>query len=475
MFICTVSFLILFVMFVHYRKKGFRLEDHSILPFFKRWRKAYLEKEQIRILSFVSILFPTQEPEEKMLKLREQRYYKVLIGILLVLFLGMVRELSVCSKGNSFLKENTLLRPKPSEGSTSYTIKVGSQGMEEKEYTIKIEEEEYDEEERTKAFTRAKEYLDLVFLGENESREDVRYPLSLVKTIKDESMTVSWILDEKGIINKDGSISEENLAEEQDNITIQAVIKYRDFEEAVSYDLCVRATEKTAAELFYESWEGALNQILGTTKEEAYVPLPDKIMGQEVTYQEKKENPSILFFLLAIMTGFLLGKQSEQELSAMKKKREEEMMMDYPGLVNKLVLLLGAGMTIDGAFETIRVSYQRQVSENPLKKRYAYEEICRMQKEIKNGKSGIAAYEAFGRRAQCSTYLRFSTLLAQNVRKGSNHILGLLELEAVEAYEKRKERAKRKGEEAGTKLLAPMLLQLLLVMALIMIPAFLSF
>ena len=50
-----------------------------------------------------------------------------------------------------------------------------------------------------------------------------------------------------------------------------------------------------------------------------------------------------------------------------------------------------------------------------------------------------------------------------------------LDREATEAFEERKNRAKELGEEAGTKLLFPMLMMLLVVLIIVMVPAFISF
>ena len=51
----------------------------------------------------------------------------------------------------------------------------------------------------------------------------------------------------------------------------------------------------------------------------------------------------------------------------------------------------------------------------------------------------------------------------------------LLEKEALEAWDERKRKARVMGETAATKLLVPMIMMLVVVMAIIMIPAFLSF
>ena len=50
----------------------------------------------------------------------------------------------------------------------------------------------------------------------------------------------------------------------------------------------------------------------------------------------------------------------------------------------------------------------------------------------------------------------------------------MLKLEAIQAFEERKARAKRLGEEAGTKLLLPMFLMLAIVLVIVIVPAFLS-
>ena len=72
-------------------------------------------------------------------------------------------------------------------------------------------------------------------------------------------------------------------------------------------------------------------------------------------------------------------------------------------------------------------------------------------------------------------YMRFSSLITQNLRKGAEGILVILEKEAYESMTERKQAALRAGEKAGTKLLFPMILMLGLVMSIIMVPAFMSF
>ena len=50
----------------------------------------------------------------------------------------------------------------------------------------------------------------------------------------------------------------------------------------------------------------------------------------------------------------------------------------------------------------------------------------------------------------------------------------MLKLESIQAFEERKARAKKLGEEAGTKLLFPMFLMLAVVLIIVIVPAFMS-
>ena len=107
--------------------------------------------------------------------------------------------------------------------------------------------------------------------------------------------------------------------------------------------------------------------------------------------------------------------------------------------------------------------------------RISYEEIAETCRELQGGMPEIQAYERFGNRCPASEYKVLSVLLIQNLKKGNQSILLLLEREAAEALEERKRQARIQGEQASSKLIFPMLLQLVIVLTILMFPAFLSF
>lgn len=104
--------------------------------------------------------------------------------------------------------------------------------------------------------------------------------------------------------------------------------------------------------------------------------------------------------------------------------------------------------------------------------RYAYEEMKYARQKMKNGYSECQAYLDYGKRCGIHSYIKFGNLLEQNIRKGTKGLSEILESEVNDAYEERKALARKKGEEAGTKLLLPMGIMLVISMAIIIIPAF---
>jgi len=65
--------------------------------------------------------------------------------------------------------------------------------------------------------------------------------------------------------------------------------------------------------------------------------------------------------------------------------------------------------------------------------------------------------------------------MSQNVRKGGEYFMQMLREEVGEAFAQRKALARKRGEEAGTKLLLPMIMMLGIVLIIIVVPAFMSF
>jgi len=157
---------------------------------------------------------------------------------------------------------------------------------------------------------------------------------------------------------------------------------------------------------------------------------------------------------------------TDRELDKQIKKKRTGIQMDFPDFLNKLTLLINAGMTISKAWERIVLNNKK---ESPL-----YEELSIVLAEVNSGTSEQRAYEEFAKRCRTPEITRFVSVILQNLRKGNTEVVSVLRVFANECWEMRKNTAKRLGEEASTKLLLPMMLMFFAILLIVITPAILA-
>ena len=176
-----------------------------------------------------------------------------------------------------------------------------------------------------------------------------------------------------------------------------------------------------------------------------------------------------VFFLGLIAAGaswFLF----DYDLQKRNRERKKQMEAEYPAIVSKLSLYLGAGMNLNKAFaKTAREGVQKK-NPNPV-----YEEMQLALGEMADGITEADSYIRFGKRTGLQRYIRLGTLLTQNLKKGNAVLLVQLKNEAFLSMQEHTAGLRKTGEEMGTKLLLPMLMMMGMTMMLIIVPAFLSF
>ena len=143
--------------------------------------------------------------------------------------------------------------------------------------------------------------------------------------------------------------------------------------------------------------------------------------------------------------------------------------MDYPELVSKLNILISAGLTIKASLNRIVHDYDKN---HPNHSRYLYKELKVSLLQLQNGSSEGLVYSQFGQRLGIPCYIKFGSLLEQNLRKGTKELSYLLSTEVCIANNEKKHSLLKRGEEASTKLLMPMMLMFLSILILVLFPAF---
>ena len=398
---------------------------------------------------------------------------------LIILFFGMVLTSVIDIKGNDneYIEKGNLLK-REEAGEKDYkvflsvNIEDDNSENEIKEYEINVKSREYSNEELTDMLPSFEGELEKAFLGDNKDTDFVCHDVVPVKEIKGYPFSVTYTWDEKNVINRNGEICD-SVPSEGTIVIINTVITYDDFCSDYSFAINVFPKDYTKEEYIENLLSEAVSKSEEDTKYDEYLALPTEIDGIKVSWSEKKENNTVIFLVMTIFAFVLFFIGKDRDLYKELDKRNKEMMDDYPEIVSKLTLYTGAGMSIRGAWRKIAVDYKEK-RDAGMTKRYAYEEMLSALYEMESGTEETICYSHFSKRVGVQKYVKLVSLLDQNIKTGSKGLCNALKAECDEAFEERKSIAEKKGEEAGTKLLGPMMLMLMVVMVIIMVPAFTS-
>lgn len=359
------------------------------------------------------------------------------------------------------------------EGAKTEEYELTIEGeLENEVFQVEVKEQEFTDKEIQQLFQEVMDKLDEVVLGKNYSFNRVETDLNLVTSLEDYPVQIQWDLDSYEVMSIEGEIKEDKVTEEGSLVKLRGTISYGDEQTIYVRNIMVYAPKREGLDqLIYD-----IGQEIKAREEETRVEksfsLPQKVDGKKLEWSQKKESHWYYVLLIGIVCCVYLVYREREKLKQMEKRRREELLREYPGMISKFTMLLGTGTTVKNAWEKIVQNYELQREQ--LGKQAVYEEMLLTCREMKGGLSEAEAYEKFGKRCGVTLYIKFGTMLAQNLRKGSKGISDILRMEAIQSFENRKSTAKRLGEEAGTKLLMPMMGMLLVVLVMVMVPAFLT-
>lgn len=384
-----------------------------------------------------------------------------------IILLGNLLGIGIFIKEEKERNIKYLERNSYGEGGYEETLFAETQGKTQ-EITVYVEEESYTEKEIEHYIKEAKKELDKWLKKVKKGGKDFRFPQSL----EGNPVKISWSTGNPEILSWEGMLGED-IPEKGENVEIVAFLSLGEGTEIWQKKVTVYPPSLSEKKKLQKEIQKEAELLSENPSEPLY--LPQTVRGEEIRYRKTGTETGRIICIMSLVLGLgVYPLQKEKE----KKKRElvkKEMQRDYPDIIQKLVLFLRAGFTIRKAMEKIADGYLRSKEKYHAKERSAYEEIVRTCKEMQGGIYEAEAYERFGIRCGLSQYKVLSVLLVQNLKKGNQNLLELLEREEAVAEDERKRSAKVRGEEASTKLLLPMVLQLIVVLMILMIPAFFSF
>lgn len=400
--------------------------------------------------------------------LERDRAVRDISYVLMVLSVTVFLLLVYLLKSGTGSGEGELLRGEPGEGTTIYDMELSAQEAEPRSVKVEVSERQVEDARLPQLFAQAETILRQEMCGENISLDSVRDDLVFVSELP-MGISVSWERDEKRIFSESGRLRISPPSEPL-NVTVYATLKYHGYERRIPIDITIIGESEAPS----STWETALGRALeeadaSSPKEKIY-ELPQKADDVELNWSRQDDNSALVLLLLGVLFAVMIIPAGKSSVKDRIKKRDQQMKRDYPDIISKFILLMSAGETCRGAWCKICHDYVNARDEKAP--RYAYEEMLFSYRELELGAAEAVVYEKFGNRTGLACYSRFATMLSRNLRRGSRDILTALELEAKDAFSERFDEVRRRGEETSTKLLLPMMGMLMIVVAIIMVPAF---
>ena len=340
---------------------------------------------------------------------------------------------------------------------------------------VQISPRQYKPEEARALYQQILEELPGRILGENASLSQVEHDLELIREIPEYGVSLKWESSRPEFVDSYGQVNRQGMGEEKEEVWLR--VELTDGHTPETYQLQAWVLPETST-----PQENALLQLKERLKEEDYaqryspvLKLPEELEGKALAYRSLQEPvfASIAFLGVAAALMLVVKERSDREREI--KERKNQLLLDYPELLSKMMIFLGAGMTARNAWEQMTEDYLRLRKLGKREKRWVYEEMYEACGQMKRGIPEGQAYLEFGRRCGLPCYTKFAGFLEQSRKNGAKNLREHLRLEMEEAYEQRKHEAKRLGEEASTKLLLPLFLMLGVVMVMVAVPAMLEF
>ena len=414
------------------------------------------------------------ENKEQMFLLYQKKKKRWMIGLIVV---GIVSALYVhggSQKEKRLLDGNLLVRNVWDAGNYQVDLNVKTKEWDHS-FSYLIKEKAYTREEAEQLYRKFAGELPSLICGGNQTLQEVTEDLKLANAYKDYPFMVSWSSTDQDRVSSRGKVNRKGLEDEGQWVTLHALVREVDtgLEQELTLKVFLAPEKLSEEELFFRRVEESVISMDKVSEQKEIVTLPVSVEGKELTWKETKQDHSIFILLLFGAASLFVGRAMDHDLQKADRKRLKELQKEYPEFAGRLRLYLCAGMTARNAFGRVAQDYAERTGK---KKRLFLESEMKIAcNQLSNGLPEAQVYQEWGARCGEMRYRRLGFLLSVQLKQGNDRLLQLLEQEADVAREDQRNQARKEGEEAGTKLLFPMILILIMVMLLVLLPAYVDF
>lgn len=364
---------------------------------------------------------------------------------------------------NAVVRE--IVRPEAFEETREVAVRVGKL---DNIYQLEIAPVMLSKEQAEALFLEVIGVLDSYILGRNESLECVTENLYLPENLSEYPFEIYWESDKEHIVDTLGVVNREGL-EEDEVVMLTAVFRYEDWIWEEQFGILVCKEVLSEEEEYKRQLEYLLTESENHQRGEGIWVLPESFQGEVLSvYAVEKDYTVLILAGLVLVAAVAVWLGQDYDLHMGRQKRRAEFQNEYISFVESLSMYISSGLTMQAAMQNCMGDYVKRKPRGHLL-RTALEEF---QRDLENGCSFLEAMDFFAHKADNAEYRHLTGMLGQGILNGSQGLSKALEQEVEKAREEKRRQSKIKGEQVSTALIGPMMLQLGIIIALIMIPAF---
>ena len=403
---------------------------------------------------------------------RKNSEHKNIIGknvksAFLILLAGFVLTILLIAKDKNTQEVNDFLI-RDEDGKTKNIKLIAQSDLGEKQIDIEVLPRTYSSEEIESFKVGFLKEIKTLILSDNQNFNSINTSLYFPERIEGYPFDIDYRVRPRGYISSSGELMGD--VEEATEIEIEITYYLDDFEEKEYIEGTIIPFEKSDDELFFSKLKKYLEDKNENERNDKNIDLPESLDGINISWSQKKNNkvPSVIALTIIIALIFLF--KDKLTFGEDEKKRREKIIAEYPDFAIKYALLNEAGLTHRQVMERLGSEYKKNKKDNPL-----YEEVYKASVAVKGGISLTEALEKMASDCNVREITFFVGRINRNIKKGGRDFAKEIREAANETGSEKREKIRRKAETAGTRLLIPMVFLLIIVFALIMIPAFDSF
>lgn len=199
--------------------------------------------------------------------------------------------------------------------------------------------------------------------------------------------------------------------------------------------------------------------------------LPESVNGVALHWRLKKENRLIPVLLLTAVLLVLNRAHTKKKLERKEEAERESVMRELPELLNKIVLMLHAGLVFSAAFYRA-IDGEEQKSE--AERTYFSRKLISLRRQMEETNRPLSGQlEDLAGETGVREMIRVAGIVTENLEKGAV-LAEKLQSESEMLWHMRKKAAERACRVAETKLTFPLMILLMVLISVTIAPAMLT-